>query len=81
MVANAVGNAVSVQTAAEYHGSGGILLLVLIQNGCAGEAEEQRIREGTTDVLQHVAECGTINFVHNKENDKIVQPADPATPG
>ena len=68
MVANAVGNAVSVQTAAEYHGSGGILLLVLIQNGCAGEAEEQRIREGTTDVLQHVAECGTMAFVHNKDD-------------
>ena len=77
MVANAVGNAVSVQTAAEYHGSGGILLLVLIQNGCAGEAEEQRIREGTTDVLQHVAECGTMAFVHNKNDtscSQLIQP-------
>ena len=68
MVTNAVGDAVPVQATAEYHGSGGILLLVFVQDGRAGKSEEQRVREGAPDVLQHVAECGTMAFVHNKDD-------------
>ena len=68
MVTNAVGDAVPVQATAEYHGSGGILLLVLIQNWRTGKSEEQRVWERATDILQHVAEGGTMAFVHNKDD-------------
>ena len=77
MVTNAVGDAVPVQATAEYHGSGGILLLVFVQDGRAGKSEEQRVREGAPDVLQHVAECGTMAFVHNKDDtscSQLIQP-------
>ena len=68
MVTDAVGDAVPVQATTEHHGGGGVLLLVFAQNGCACESEEQRVREGAPDVLQHVAECGTMAFVHNKDD-------------
>ena len=68
MVTNAVGDAVPVQATAEYHGSGGILLLVFVQNWRTGKSEEQRVWERATDILQHVAECGTMAFVHNKDD-------------
>ena len=77
MVTNAVSDAVPVQATAEYHGSGGILLLVFVQNGCAGESEKQRVGEGTADDLQHVAEGGAMAFVHDEDDtscSKLIQP-------
>ena len=77
MVTDAVGDAVPVQATAEYHGSGGVLLLVFAQNGCACESEEQRVGEGTADDLQHVAEGGAMAFVHDEDDascSKLIQP-------
>ena len=77
MVTNAVGDAVPVQATAEYHGGGGVLLLVFAQNGCACESEEQRVGEGTADDLQHVAEGGAMAFVHDEDDascSKLIQP-------
>lgn len=44
-VADAVCDAVTVQTLAEHHGGSGALLLVLVENRRTCEAEEQRVGE------------------------------------
>ena len=55
-VANAVGDAVSVQAFAEHHSCCGAFLLVLVKNRCSRKAEEQCVGECLTYVLEHVAE-------------------------
>ena len=77
MVTNAVGDAVPVQATAEYHGSGGILLLVFVQNWRTGNPKNSAFGKERRDILQHVAECGTMAFVHNKNDtscSQLIQP-------
>ena len=67
-VANAVGDAVAVQTLAEHHGGGGALLLVLVEDRRAREAEEQRVGERAAYVLEHLAEGGAVALVDDKHD-------------
>ena len=67
-VANAVGDTVAVQALAEYHGGGGALLLVLVEDWCAREAEEQRVGERAAYVLEHLAEGGAVALVDDEHD-------------
>ena len=55
-IAYSICNAVAVQAVAEHHGGGGAFLLVLVEDGCARESEEQGIRKCSTYILEHIAE-------------------------
>ena len=65
-VANAVGDAVSVQAFAEHHGCCGALFLVLVKNRRSREAEEQRIGECLAYILKHVAKGGSVALVDDE---------------
>ena len=67
-VANAVGDAVAVQTLAEHHGGGGAFLLVFVEDWRAREAEEQRVGERAAYDLEHLAEGGAVTLVDDEHD-------------
>ena len=67
-VADAVCDAVTVQTLAKHHGGGGALLLVLVENRRTCEAEEQRVGERAAYVLEHLAEGGAVTLVDDEHD-------------
>ena len=67
-VADAVCDAVTVQTLAEHHGGSGALLLVLVENRRTCEAEEQRVGERAAYVLEHLAEGGAVTLVDDEHD-------------
>ena len=67
-VADAVCDAVTVQTLAKHHGGGGALLLILVENRRTCEAEEQRVGERAAYVLEHLAEGGAVTLVDDEHD-------------
>ena len=43
-----------------------LLFLVLLLNRCSGKAKENRLRERFFNADQHIAESGSMGFIHNK---------------
>ena len=67
-VANAVCDAVSMQLIAENRCGRALLFLVLLLNRCSGKSKENRLRERFLNADQHIAESGSMGFIHNKNN-------------
>ncbi|CAB0590201.1 hypothetical protein CIP107554_00691 [Corynebacterium diphtheriae] len=68
LITDAICNRVAVQLISEQRGRGGMLLLVLIMDGRAGKAEEQRVRQGALDGGEHVTEGGAVRLIDDEDH-------------
>lgn len=68
VVANTVGYVVAVQLIAEYVHGRVHLLLVLVLDGRAREAEEHGCGKRATDGLHHLSEGRAVTFVHDEDD-------------
>ena len=68
LVADAIGEGVSVKLVSKYRGRGIILLLVHVLYRRPGEAEDKGVLERCLDIREHLPEGGTVRLVDDDDD-------------